>query len=51
MQSAPTWLDQIVLLKQVSSVSDLFGLKLCWEMPPSTPWVFGLWCQANSSLK
>lgn len=35
----------------LQSVSDLFGLKLCWEMPPSTPWVFGLWCQANSSLK
>lgn len=37
MQSAPIWLDQIVLLKRISKVceSDPSWVKLRWEMHPS----------------
>lgn len=37
MQSAPIWLDQIVLLKQISRVceSGPSYVKLRWEMQPS----------------
>lgn len=37
MQSAPIWLDQTVLSKQISRLceSDPSWVKLCWDMHPS----------------
>lgn len=53
MLSAPVWLDQIVLLKQISSVCESCPswVKPHWEIHPSPCRCRDLWDQANSSLK